>query len=399
LPEWPLTLDVAALAGTGRRPTPFRQFILKIHSRCDLACTYCYMYEMADQSWRSRPKRMAPDVVEAVAARIAEHVQAHDLPSVEVILHGGEPLLMRPEEIDKLVGTVRGTVDVPVDLRLVTNGTRLDRAYLDLFDRHEIGVAVSLDGGEQAHDRNRRTADGRGSYHKVAAGLRMLTEPPFQRLFRGLLCTVDLRNDPLETYQALLAFDPPTIDLLLPHGTWSEPPPGLGSGDPATPYADWLIAIFDQWYSTPAQPVGVRLFDDIIHLLLGGRSTKGEQVGLAAAAMVVIETDGEIEQSDILKSAYPGAPSTGFHVFRDSFDDVLRLPSIAARQIGWSALSDTCKACPVGRVCGGGHYAHRYRPGSGFLNPSVYCADLLRLITHIRNTIQRDITALQKDHR
>ncbi|MGW4791366.1 FxsB family cyclophane-forming radical SAM/SPASM peptide maturase [Nonomuraea sp. NPDC004297] len=398
LSEWPLTLDLAALAEGGWQPTPFRQFVLKIHSRCDLACTYCYMYEMADQSWRSRPLRMASDVVEAVAARIAEHVRGHGLTSVEVILHGGEPLLVAPEEIGRLVGTVRAAVDAQVGVTVQTNALRLDRTYLGLFDRLDIGVGVSLDGGQQDHDRSRRTADGRGSHHKVAAGLRLLTEPPFDRLFRGLLCTVDLRNDPLETYQALLAFGPPTIDFLLPHGTWSQPPPGLGRDDGAAPYADWLIEIFDRWYAAPARPAGVRLFDEIIYLLVGGRSAS-EQIGLSPTAMVVVETDGEIEQSDILKSTYAGAPSTGLHVFRDSFDDVLRLPSIAARQIGWEALSATCRACRVSQVCGGGHYAHRYRPGSGFLNPSVYCADLLRLITHVARTIRRDITALRKDIR
>jgi len=29
-----------------------REFIAKVHSRCDLARDYCYIYEMADQSWR-----------------------------------------------------------------------------------------------------------------------------------------------------------------------------------------------------------------------------------------------------------------------------------------------------------------------------------------------------------
>ena len=36
--------------------TTLREFIVKVHSRCDLSCDYCYMYEMADQSWRSRPR-------------------------------------------------------------------------------------------------------------------------------------------------------------------------------------------------------------------------------------------------------------------------------------------------------------------------------------------------------
>ncbi|MEU8247246.1 FxsB family cyclophane-forming radical SAM/SPASM peptide maturase [Nonomuraea sp. NPDC048916] len=396
LSEWPLTLDVAALLAGGWRPTPFRQFILKIHSRCDLACSYCYMYEMADQSWRSRPKRMSSDVAAATIARIAEHVRAHGLTSVEVILHGGEPLLAGPRQIDELVTTARSAVDAQVMVTLQTNATLLDEPYLRLFDRLGIGVGVSLDGGQEAHDRTRRTADGRGSHHKVAAGLRLLTGPGFHHLFRGLLCTVDLRNDPLETYEALLAFGPPAIDFLLPHGTWAQPPPRRVPGDAATPYADWLITVFDHWYSMPTRPTGVRLFDEIIRLLLGGASAS-EQIGLSPAAMVVVETDGEIEQSDILKSAYAGAPSTGLHVSRDSFDDVLRLPSVAARQIGELALAPTCAVCPVGMVCGGGHYAHRYRPGNGFHNPSVYCSDLLRLISHIGSIIQRDITAVVKD--
>src|ERR1700752_2618399 len=75
--EWPHTLDVSALKATGWRPTPFREFIVKGHSRCDLSCDYCYMYEMADQSWRRQPRAMSPDVAELTARRIGEHAKAH----------------------------------------------------------------------------------------------------------------------------------------------------------------------------------------------------------------------------------------------------------------------------------------------------------------------------------
>jgi uncharacterized protein len=37
----------------------------------------------------------------------------------------------------------------------------------------------------------------------------------------------------------------------------------------------------------------------------------------------------------------------------------------------------------VVRICGGGLYAHRYRTGTGFDNPSVYCSDLKALITQV----------------
>ena len=108
-------------------------------------------------------------------------------------------------------------------------------------------------------------------------------------------------------------------------------------------------------------------------------------------AVIVVESDGAIEQMDALKSAYPGACATGLDVRYDDFDAALEDPGVVARQIGPAALSDQCRACPVYRVCGGGHYAHRYRPDSGFRNPSAYCADLRRLIDHVGSRVAADV--------
>jgi uncharacterized protein len=393
--EWPFTLDVPALVASGWRPVPFREFIVKIHSRCDLSCDYCYMFEMADQSWRGQPKRMSTDTAEATAKRIGEHAHAHGLSDVTLILHGGEPLLAGESLIWTLVEATRKAAapEVSVGVRVQTNGVGLNDAYLRLFDELDVRVGVSLDGDREAHDRHRRFASGRGSYAAVAEGLRRLRRPQFRHLYGGLLCTVDLRNDPIATYEALLAFGPPAIDFLLPHGTWDTPPPGRTREALTTPYADWLIAIFDRWYKAPY--TNVRLFEDIIRLTLTGRST-GEGVGLAPSTLVVIETDGSIEQLDSLKAAYDGATATGLHVTRDTLDAALLLPSTAARQIGARALAAECQGCGIHQVCGGGLYTHRYRSGSGFANPSVYCPDLIRLITHVSAVARADFSARQR---
>jgi uncharacterized protein len=387
---WPATLDVAALVAGGWNPVPFTEFIIKVHSRCDLSCDYCYMYEMADQSWRDRPRRMTREVATDTAMRIGEHVRTHRLKKISVILHGGEPLLAGPDLIRYLVTAVRAAVgsSAEVHASVQTNGVGLDDTYLALFSELGVQVGVSLDGAAEAHNRHRRFPSGRGSHAAVAAGLARLIEPPHRHLFSGLLCTVDLRNDPIPTYQSLLDFSPPKIDFLLPHGTWASPPPGRIPGDPRTPYADWLIEIFDHWY--PAAHTRIRLFEDIIQLLLG-RTTASEMVGLAPSTMLVIETDGAIEQGDVLKAAYHGAPATGLHVSHDQLGAALILPGVAARQLGKRALAAECRACRMNEVCGGGFYGHRYRPNSGFANPSVYCLDLMRLIGHIRATVRADI--------
>ncbi|MGH8573602.1 MAG: FxsB family cyclophane-forming radical SAM/SPASM peptide maturase, partial [Gammaproteobacteria bacterium] len=60
-PEWPSHNDIDALKKAHWRPTPIRQFVLKVYSRCNLACDYCYVYQMADQTWRDRPLVMSPE--------------------------------------------------------------------------------------------------------------------------------------------------------------------------------------------------------------------------------------------------------------------------------------------------------------------------------------------------
>ncbi|WP_067477600.1 hypothetical protein [Nocardia amamiensis] len=213
-----------------------------------------------------------------------------------------------------------------------------------------------------------------------------------RHLYSGLLCTIDVANDPIETYEALVGFAPPDIDFLLPHANWATPPPAKTEDTAATPYADWLIAIFDRWYDAPALETRVRLFDDVIELLLGGHGGS-ESVGLSPIRLAVIETDGTLEQVDALKSAFAGA--TRIHAAQggNPLDRALWDPSVVARQIGIEALSDTCRSCPVHKVCGGGHYAHRYREHTGFRNPSVYCADLEKLIRHVESRVRADMTA------
>jgi uncharacterized protein len=381
---------VNALIADGWRPVPFREFVLKIHSRCDLACDYCYMYEMADQSWLSQPKRMSPAVAEQAAKRIGEHVHAHGLTDIGLVLHGGEPLLAGPDVIAQVLHAVRAAVGDAVTVRATvqTNGVGLDERFLTLFSQLGIHVGVSLDGGQDAQDRHRRFANGRGSHAAVTAGVRLLASERFRHLFNGLLCVVDIRNDPIATYEALLEPSPPRVDFLLPHGTWESPPPGRIPQDPDTPYADWLITVFDRWYDEPRTEV--RLFAEIMRLLLG-QPASTESVGLAPATFLVIETDGAMAQVDTLRAAFQGAQATGLHVHRDRFDDALLLPEIAARQLGYRALSVQCQQCQIWQVCGGGLYTHRYRLGTGFANPSVYCPDLMRLIGHIRARVTADI--------
>lgn len=393
-PTWPSPPRPAVPVETGPGFSGLRQFILKISSRCDLACDYCYIYELGDERWRDRPRVMSRATVDHAAARIAEHLAAEPPSAVDVVLHGGEPLLAGADFLRHCVRQLHRVVGPVTTVRIgvQTNGVRLTRPYLELFRDLDVRIGVSVDGGRQAHDRHRRDRRGQGSHQAVTRAVRTLAEPRFRRQYAGLLCTVDLRDDPVRVYQDLLDLDPPMIDLLLPHGTWSAPPRGRDPDSPDAPYGRWLAAVFDRWYDAPLRETRIRLFEEVIHLLFG-RASKLEGLGLAPAASIVVETDGSIEESDHL-AATTGVGPTGLNVASDGFAAALTLPVARARRAGLAALSATCRACPVVRICGGGLYTHRYRSGTGFDNPSVYCPDLRHLIGHIHGRLVADVRAL-----
>ena len=373
------------MPGVRRSLIPLTQFVVKIHSRCDLACDHCYVYEAADQSWRGQPMAISDEVISRAAQRIAEHATTHELDTVQVVLHGGEPLLVRTDRMRRIITTLHSALRgvCHLDLRVHTNGVRLDEVFCELFAEHGVKVGISIDGDQLANDRHRRFADGRSSYEHVIRAIGLLRASRFRQLYAGLLCTIDTSNDPLAVYDALIALEPPRIDFLLPHATWDSPPARTTGHE--SQYADWLIAIFDRWLAD-GRPAGVRTFESIVSTLTGGTS-RTEALGLAPSSLVVIETDGSYEQVDSLKAAFDGAPATGFDVFSHALDAVARHPGILARQRGLAGLCQTCRSCPVVTSCGGGLYAHRYHPDTGFGNPSVYCADLLRLITHIKSRL------------
>ena len=370
---------------TARTAVAFNEFVFKVHSRCNLACDYCYLYRSGDDSWRGRPHVMSDEVIARAADRVAEHARTFGLSRVRVVLHGGEPLLAGPAVIERVAESVRGALPASTALVLgvQTNGTLLDADFLDVFSRWGVKVGISLDGTDADHDGHRRHHHGGGSITRVADGIALLTRPATRHLFSGLLCTIDVTRDPLSTYRALVRHQPPMVDFLLPHGNWTRRPPHRGADARETPYADWLLKIFDHWFDVPERSTGIRLFENIMGLLLGD-DVASESVGQAPCRMLVIETDGSLEQADSLKSAYPGAAVLGLNVHDHPLSAALSHPAIVASQSGPAALAAECRSCPVVRICGGGMLAHRYRAGHGFGHPSVYGPDLWKIIHHIR---------------
>ena len=129
------------------------------------------------------PKRMSHAVAAKAVEHIGNHAERHGLSVVDVILHGGEPLLAGADWLAELVGLLHDQVPARVNVSVQTNGTLLSRAMLETLNSLRVSIGVSLDGDAEATNRHRRYPNGRNSFDAVAEGLHLLQSPEFRSCY------------------------------------------------------------------------------------------------------------------------------------------------------------------------------------------------------------------------
>jgi uncharacterized protein len=77
--------------------------IVKIASRCNINCTYCFMYNMGDTSYKRLPKFISNETTDNFVEKILNHCKKNDIDTFWTIIHGGEPLLMNKKDFVEFI--------------------------------------------------------------------------------------------------------------------------------------------------------------------------------------------------------------------------------------------------------------------------------------------------------
>jgi uncharacterized protein len=365
------------------------QFVFKSTARCNLNCSYCYVFNKADQSWRTRSRVMSDEVFEAALRRVRRHCDDSGQPIVRIMFHGGEPLLAGVarfrrwlEIIDReLGGRVR------VLLAVQTNATLIREDWAKLFAEHRVEVGVSIDGPRELNDRFRIDHAGRGSYDRIVRGIEALHQQgvPF-----SILSVIQLGADGLSVYQHFRSLRPNTINFLFPdynHDDIAEVRQQYGP----TPIANFLIPVADDWFRGEAKGGDVPILRNLCRIILGGE-TRSDMFGNPPLGFVFVEVDGEIEGLDVLRVDAAGLASTGLNVFHDDFRGIVSASPFHAQAIfDGVPLPTDCSSCHERETCAGGYLPHRYSHARGFDNRSVWCRDILLLFSHLRKLMEVDV--------
>lgn len=376
------------------------QVILKTIERCNINCSYCYYFNGGDESYLSRPAVLSEALGEQVAAFLAEGAADLGIQIVEVVFHGGEPLMQSRARFDHLCTALRAAFEgQAAELRLgvQTNGTLIDDDWCALLAKHAVTVGISIDGPREVNDRQRVDHKGRGTYDDVVKGIRCLQAYSVAHgvdFGLGSLTVVDPREDCGAIYRHLaadLGFE--HVSFLLPdcsHDTFGE------TGATPQAFGQALTDIFDAWVAHPSADVrNIATFLDYFRAGPQVPASEGAPPAKASAGrsagrsfvgnqIIVINSDGRLSIDDSLMPAlrwWRGTPRQDIR--QVSLRQWLSGEVFKEIQAGLRNLPSECQACAWKGPCHGGDLENRFSSTRGFDAPSVFCEGLSQYYEHV----------------
>jgi uncharacterized protein len=358
--------------------------VLKVAARCNIACTYCYEYSAGDQTWRGKPRFLDPNLARHLGQRIREYGEARQVNTMNIVAHGGEPLMLGARRLDTLFHELQeGAGPVQLSLSLQTNGLLLDREICDVLARRRVMVGVSLDGGLH-ENRHRVDFKGENTWARAVEGIHLLREH-YPGIWGGILSVIDLETDPVRTLDALCTYEPPQLDLLQPYTTHDMA--GVLRKQTAQRFGKWMREAMQYWLDKREYGgIRIRVFEDALQASVSGRP-RTDWFGPRRVGYLVVETDGAYDVLDQLKVI--GGESASFRAIRSTVErmSILEAEDMARALLaehGANRLPADCEGCRWSGVCGAGHLTSRHSVRRGFDNRSVYCEGIASLLDTAR---------------
>lgn len=359
------------------------EVILKTSSRCNINCSYCYYFYGGDDSWKSRAKKIQPSTLIELIVFLNQAVDDHDLESIQIDFHGGEPLLQGKKAFNDMCLLFKHKLSSKVKLSfaLQTNATLVDEGWVDLFVKHQVSVSVSLDGPKTVNDAFRIDHKGHSTFDKTKKGIALLKEAELQnRLGRlNLLSVINPWAHGSKVYRYFVdELGIESMDFLLPAKERSKL-----SASEVKKVGQFLLDVWQAWVGDNNPNIRIRFFEAFFASLSGQKSFlyPSAHYGETGRLAMTVETDGQVMGDDSLRSNAAWKEYPKLHVRESTFKDFYQAEEQWHKQ--HAHVPSNCKTCLWGKVCGGGQLEHRYSNERGYNNPSAYCDALYRVYSEI----------------
>ena len=371
--------------------------VFKISERCNLKCDYCYFFFGGDETWKKHPPLVPRQVVHDLGAFAARAARGHQLDVINLIFHGGEPLLMSKPRFAEMCETLRGYEDgFQFSLAVQTNGVLVDAEWIDIFERYQVSAGVSLDGPPAVNDLHRLDLKGRSSYDATVAGLRLLQQAAEQGRVSspGVLSVINPFADGAKVYHHFVHdLGVNNMSFLTPDYTWDS----VISEQVVRGVERFLVASLRAWLAGRNPKIKIRVFSELLSAMVDPRAMELVQTYRDDYRNIIsVSSNGDLGPEDTMRTADPRFASMGLNIAHHDLSDLLESGIWSEQADAVTIKPEKCKTCDWWKICKAGRPIHRYSKANGFSNHSLYCNGLKDMYTEIGAFLVRNGTPLSE---
>lgn len=374
-----------------RRTTEYLNIVFKVSERCNLKCDYCYFFFAGDDSWKKHPPLVSPEVVDALGAFSARAAAKYGIERVTLIFHGGEPLLMPRARFADMCERLRKHEEgFRFDFGLQTNGVLVRDEWIDIFEKYQISVGISLDGPPAVNDRHRLDLKDRGSYDRTVAGLRLLQEAAAQKRISapGLLAVINPGADGGAVYRHFVhTLGVTDMSFLTPDYTWDS---GVNE-EIVRGVERYLLSACRAWLRDKNPKVHIRVFSELLSAMVSAQAMDLLRTYRDDYRNIIsVSSNGDLAPEDTLRVVDPRFASMGLNIATHGLEDLVE--SEAWREQAEASLKrpEGCKACGWWNICKAGRPINRFSKALRFDNKSLYCKGLQDIYAEIAAFLVRN---------
>ena len=338
---------------------------------CNIQCSYCY-------SAGTDRHVMPMAVFRMVIRQISDYLDQNDFDKLDLVWHGGEPLLAGLgffRSVQRCLQEIGDSVHIRQFMQ--TNGLLLDDVWCRFFLEHDIQVGLSLDGPQVLHDAFRCDHRGVGTHSRVMQAFQRAVNHGLQVGFnavatpRAMRCAADI----YAFFSRMgCGF---RVNPLLPAGRAASLFPHLSfNGE----YGRFLCELLDIWTTTATGRVRVSPIDGFLKRLLAGVSNECQFLPTCAGAFLSIRPDG----TAFICSRFNSHPLG--NICQKTVQTLFGT-SIVRRINNRAAALEACHACENWSLCYGGcpYMALLVHGSADKRDP--FCHDYRRIYAHLRQTL------------
>lgn len=375
-----------------------KTIVIKPTMNCNLRCGYCY--EFIRNGTFYCKDTMSIEQLMSIVKRTARL-----FPDSKILwmFHGGEPLLMGVNFLEKFANCIRETnkeYQVEYKLALQTNATLLDEDVIKVLEKNadllsERIISISIDGPKEINDITRHSVTGQSAYQDTYNAIQRVKQ---SKLAFSTISVVAAHNvkKPKEMFEYMQTIGSNLCKFVPCYNSDDNGKEELYGIRPME-FADFMCEIYDLWmHNLPKQTYDNRMIIEPIASIICNLSnsvvTWCEYREEKCSNFTCIYPNGEMWLCDnfihetMKETAYV---KNIFEVDDEEFKKILLTPSkVCSFDKFYDFSMDKCHKCDIYDYCKGGCIPTRYEMLKKSKNlHEEYCEAKKKLIKYIKRGV------------